>query len=301
MNEEDPYYSRLEGVVSPDIRHKNVVVVGCGASSLMVDSLVRHGVGRFDLIDFDRVETANLVRTAYRVSDVGKYKTEALAAIVSDVNPFSSATSWPVGIHDLSDQQLEQIFGRANLLIAGTDSFRANAFVNVLSCRFRVPAIFIGFHAGATGGRIVWSIPGTTPCYRCLSGPLYEASSGPTDLRGERGAPVNQSLVDTIAVKVALATLERDARSTMADFFSEMRMRTEVVVRCEPVHPYTLDIQAVLREHVRESLSDDAKASLDEVEGVLGQVDQQCRLAMDSLWLTSERKASCPDCRELYR
>ena len=58
----------------------SAVVAVCGLGGLgsnIAASLARAGIGRLILIDFDRVELSNLHRQQYKVSQIGRYKTEA--------------------------------------------------------------------------------------------------------------------------------------------------------------------------------------------------------------------------------
>lgn len=66
-----------------------VAVCGLGGlGSNIAFSLARAGVGKLILIDFDRVDVTNLHRQQYKASQVGKYKTEALAASLREIAPY---------------------------------------------------------------------------------------------------------------------------------------------------------------------------------------------------------------------
>lgn len=52
-------------------------------------------MGYLKLIDFDVIEPSNLNRQAYRVSDLGKFKTEALKEQISEINPYISVEIVP--------------------------------------------------------------------------------------------------------------------------------------------------------------------------------------------------------------
>ena len=59
-----------------------------GLGSNIAVSLVRAGIGRLILIDFDRVDIANLHRQQYKASQVGEYKTAALSANLKEIAPY---------------------------------------------------------------------------------------------------------------------------------------------------------------------------------------------------------------------
>lgn len=72
-------------------RFSTAVVAICGLGGLgshIAVALARAGIGKLILIDFDRVDTANLHRQQYKASQVGRYKTEALAENLLEIAPF---------------------------------------------------------------------------------------------------------------------------------------------------------------------------------------------------------------------
>lgn len=71
------------------LKNSSAAVAGAGGlGSNIAVSLARAGVGRLLIVDFDRVETSNLNRQQYFVKHVGMYKTDALAEILRDINPY---------------------------------------------------------------------------------------------------------------------------------------------------------------------------------------------------------------------
>lgn len=72
----------------------SVAVCGLGGlGSNIAIALARAGVGRIHLIDFDRVDISNLNRQQYRVSQLGRYKTEALSEQLKDIAPYIEITA----------------------------------------------------------------------------------------------------------------------------------------------------------------------------------------------------------------
>jgi sulfur carrier protein ThiS adenylyltransferase len=69
-------------------RHKTIGIAGCGGlGSNAAVALVRAGIGKLILADFDMVEHSNLNRQYYFLSDVGKLKVEALTIHLKNINP----------------------------------------------------------------------------------------------------------------------------------------------------------------------------------------------------------------------
>ncbi len=70
------------------LRRKTVAIAGCGGlGSNAAVALVRAGVGRLILIDHDVVEASNLNRQHFFLDDIGRPKTEALAAHLRRIQP----------------------------------------------------------------------------------------------------------------------------------------------------------------------------------------------------------------------
>ena len=71
------------------LKNSRVAVFGIGGvGGYVCEALVRSGVGKFDLIDDDKVCLTNLNRQIIATrSTVGKYKTEVMKARMLDINP----------------------------------------------------------------------------------------------------------------------------------------------------------------------------------------------------------------------
>jgi len=66
-----------------------VAVCGLGGlGSNIAVCLARSGIGRLFLLDFDRVDVANLHRQQYKAAQVGMMKTAALAANLREIAPY---------------------------------------------------------------------------------------------------------------------------------------------------------------------------------------------------------------------
>lgn len=67
-------------VFDPGAFAKRVIVVGCGAiGSHLIDTLMRIGIKRIEVADFDDVEDHNLPNQIFTLDDLGKKKVEAMA------------------------------------------------------------------------------------------------------------------------------------------------------------------------------------------------------------------------------
>lgn len=70
------------------LKNSKCAVAGLGGlGSNIAVSLARCGVGELFLVDFDTVDVSNLNRQQYDFSDIGSFKTEALAQKIYRINP----------------------------------------------------------------------------------------------------------------------------------------------------------------------------------------------------------------------
>jgi molybdopterin/thiamine biosynthesis adenylyltransferase len=284
---EQRYYARLEGLVSDRLRKCTALITGAGAGSYFTEKLVRSGVG-VRVADFDRVAVENLPRTLYTYSDVGKLKVEALALRLQAVNPWAKAQGFPVDICRLSASEESGLVDGADLIVAGTDHFPAQALANRWSQQYRIPAVFVGVHDRAAGGRIIWSVPGETPCYRCVAHERYEHfernGQEAVNLPGAGGLLGDVQIIDMTALKVALAILDRGSDTAAGRFFGAMAGRNEIIVRTSPDYEFG----NLLWDAVLSDLPATPKRYADELRGVL--------CAPDTLWLPTAFQPGCPDC-----
>ena len=73
---------------SPDMVPERIHIIGCGSvGGCIAELLARFGLTKITLYDFDVVEEKNIVNQIYDYRHVGLPKVEALASILSDINP----------------------------------------------------------------------------------------------------------------------------------------------------------------------------------------------------------------------
>lgn len=90
----------------PDSVQEKIHVVGCGAiGSTIAFLLAKLGLTKIVLWDDDIVEGKNVANQMYRSGDIGKPKTEALKAIMAEINPDCEYTVETRGWY--TDEKLE--------------------------------------------------------------------------------------------------------------------------------------------------------------------------------------------------
>jgi len=106
---------------------KTIGLAGCGGlGSNAAAALVRAGIGKLIIADFDRVEPSNLNRQFYFLSDIGKEKTTALTAHLKAINPQVEIIAHALR---LTPQNTPPIFKDADLLIEAFDRAENKAWL----------------------------------------------------------------------------------------------------------------------------------------------------------------------------
>jgi molybdopterin/thiamine biosynthesis adenylyltransferase len=212
-------FARSAGLLSPTLRERSALVAGCGSvGSYLAEQLVRSGVGGVALLDPDVVEAANLSRSAYAVSDVGRPKVEALAGRLLQLDPALRLALDAVRLDALSPADLDARVRAADLVVAATDDPAAQRALDRFAYARGRPALFVGLYAGAQGGEVVMTVPGRTACYLCATRARHAAERaagrvgrdvdyGTGRLAGEMALGADIHHVASAAVKLGLALL----------------------------------------------------------------------------------------------
>nr|WP_052477562.1 ThiF family adenylyltransferase [Kibdelosporangium sp. MJ126-NF4] len=165
-------FDRVRGVFETDVlRDRSVAVLGLGSGgSVITRELARSGVGRFLLVDHDRLEIGNVCRHECGLSDVGRLKTNAVAEMVLDRNPNARITTRSVHIGGATVDELSLAIEQADvdLVVCATDNRESRMLVNRLCVLAGLPALYAGVFRRAYGGQVLRYIPGLSPCYQCF-------------------------------------------------------------------------------------------------------------------------------------
>lgn len=113
-------YARNTPGIQTKIKKGVVAIAGLGGlGSNCALYLARMGVGTLHLLDFDTVDISNLNRQAYRISDLGKKKTDALAAQIREINPFVTLHTDCIKI---SEANAPALFARDTIICEAFDN-----------------------------------------------------------------------------------------------------------------------------------------------------------------------------------
>ena len=100
--------SRHTKEVQDRLAAARVAVAGLGGlGSNVAFALTRIGVGHLHLIDFDVVDISNLNRQQYFMRHLGRYKTDALAEELREINPYTEIRTDCVRV---TDENIRELF-----------------------------------------------------------------------------------------------------------------------------------------------------------------------------------------------
>ncbi len=156
-------------------KFSGAVVAVCGLGGLgshIAVSLARAGIGRILLIDFDRVELTNLHRQQYCPSQIGMYKTEAMAENLREICPYLSMT---IVNEKLREENLERILSDADVICEAFDCAESKAML-VNTVLEKMPEKYLVAASGMAGLGDPNEI-----CTRRITGHFYLCGDGVSD------------------------------------------------------------------------------------------------------------------------
>lgn len=99
----------------------NATVAICGLGGLgsnIATALTRAGVGKLILIDFDKVDITNLNRQQYKMSQLGRPKTECCLENIREISPYTEAIIHTV---KLTEENIPELLGEADIICEAFD------------------------------------------------------------------------------------------------------------------------------------------------------------------------------------
>ena len=170
-NEEILRYSRhlimpevgMEGQLK--LKKAKVLLIGTGGLGAPLGLyLAAAGVGQLGLVDFDVVDFTNLQRqVTFGSTDVGKPKSEAARARLSNLNPDIQVQAFET---KLTSANALELFRDFDIIVDGTDNFPTRYLVNDACVLLGKPNVY-GSIFRFEGQVTIFGMPGG-PCYRCL-------------------------------------------------------------------------------------------------------------------------------------
>lgn len=161
-------YSRSRGILESSLlEDRKVAVVGLGSGgSHVAIELAKAGVGKFVLVDFDRIELHNIIRHICGLSDLGRLKTNVMRDRILDKNPFAEVEIFNTNINILDDAR--RILKGSDVVIAATDNIRSRLNINTISIELGIPTFYGKCAVRAAGGEVLRVRPKVGPCFSCI-------------------------------------------------------------------------------------------------------------------------------------
>eukprot|EP00871_Galdieria_phlegrea_P003033 jgi/Galph1/3730/GphlegSOOS_G2425.1 len=256
MNEEisdtNPY-SRLValkklGVVKnfEQIRSFSVAVVGLGGiGSVAAEMLVRCGIGKLQVFDYDKVELANMNRLFFRPEQCGQAKVHAAKETFRSINPDVVVEAYDFDItsvnkYDVFCQALTHgsLSGCApvNLVLSCVDNYNARSTINMVCNEHRLRWFESGVSEDALSGHIQFIFPGAFACYSCVPPLLVASGIDESTLKREgvcaASLPTTMGIIAGLLVQNSLKYLLDFGQvssyigySAITDYFSAMAVK----------------------------------------------------------------------------
>ncbi len=143
-----------------------VIIIGLGGlGSAASVYLAAAGVGHLVLIDYDRVELANLQRQVVHSSgDIGRAKVDSARDHLLSLNPEVEIDT--IG-NRLDNDALEKVIAHTDAVVDGSDNFPTRFAINQACVKTRTPLVS-GAAISYEGQISVFCANKNSPCYRCL-------------------------------------------------------------------------------------------------------------------------------------
>lgn len=147
------------------MKDSTVTIFGCGGLGCPAATyLAAAGIGKINLIDFQKPEISNLNRQVMHFEgDIGKKdKSVSLKDKLEQLNSSIEIKSFSLEI----GQKTIDKFKDCDVLVDCLDNFHTRYLLNEFSLREKIPLVHAAVEAYY--GQITTIIPGKTPCIKCL-------------------------------------------------------------------------------------------------------------------------------------
>lgn len=217
-------FSRNVGILESTVMlEKKAVFVGCGSvGSLVAVELAKAGVGNFMLIDNDVFGYHNICRHQCGIYDVGRFKTDALADRIFQINPYATVMKKNCMIQEIDREEMEDFCNEDTIIIGGADNREGDLYASDFALENKMPFISIGCWERAFAGEIFYCLPNGMPTYRdflkamgYISGRVtqnrrfYTTEEDLEKVSFEPGISADVNFITIIGVKIILDLLNR--------------------------------------------------------------------------------------------
>jgi molybdopterin/thiamine biosynthesis adenylyltransferase len=229
-------FSRNRGILESGLlASKQVAIVGLGSGGATIAvELAKAGVGKFVLVDQDRLEVHNVGRHVCDLDDLGRRKTHAVRDRILARNPAAEIEILE-GDVVANLARFRELARASDVLIGATDNNRSRRAVNRVALEVGRPAIFGRAFRRACGGDVIRVRPGEGPCYECLiagrsseeevshAGSAQATAYTDVPVRVEPGLALDVAPVALMCARLALQELVRGTGSSLEASEADLR------------------------------------------------------------------------------
>jgi|GEM_PF-652779 molybdopterin/thiamine biosynthesis adenylyltransferase len=157
--------AKVPGFSQEVFSNLKVLLVGAGAlGGEIAEGLVRKGVGRLAILDFDVVQPSNLARQFFTEADVLSNKAMCL---VRNLQPHgymgTEMIGWPLSFEDALEQDVDLTCG---VVVSAVDDAETRAAISCFANENKIPAVFSAVSEQADHGVVfIQEVDG--PCFGC--------------------------------------------------------------------------------------------------------------------------------------
>lgn len=147
------------------MKDSTITIFGCGGLGCPAATyLAASGIGKINLVDFQKPEISNLNRQIMHFEeDLGKKdKSTSLKEKLEKLNSDIEVKSFSLEINEKNISK----FKASNVLVDCLDNFHTRYILNEFSLKEKIPLVHAAVEAYY--GQITTIIPGKTPCIQCL-------------------------------------------------------------------------------------------------------------------------------------
>lgn len=156
---------------------KKVLIVGLGAiGSIIAYQLARAGVEQISLLDHDIVQVGNIPRWLLGITEVGKFKAQAVADFLYASYPFGKFTWTAHKLGGIDDKRiLDEVLAGTHLVVDATAEWGVNSLLATMCRSMNISYVWASGTQGSRGGVVGRVVPERTDgCWKCFQYKMYE-------------------------------------------------------------------------------------------------------------------------------